>query len=82
MRGDIPAPALRLLNALPVTTHTRPEEPGKRYVPLPIPHGMNNAAPIRYKGKRYDSIAEAKRQLRCGYKAIQRWLDNGDAELV
>ncbi len=27
MKGDIPAPALRLLNALPVTTHVRAEQP-------------------------------------------------------
>ncbi len=72
MRGDIPAPAFRLLNALPVRTHERKTSP----VYL---QGSKNGRAIVIDGTQFPSILRAKKALRVSSDTIYEWLSNGNA---
>lgn len=82
MKGDIPAPAFRLLNALPVRTHEarppylrgqdRRPNPDKRY------GGMG----IRVNGVEYESLSAARRATGSAYKTLHKMVANGEAEYV
>lgn len=73
MKGDLPAPALRLLNALPVRTHER--APFVR-----PPQGSKLGRAITIDGVRYASIKDAKKHLRVCSGTVYDWLENGRAK--
>ena len=90
MRDDLPAPAFRLLTALPVTTHVneraiaRPgpqhrgytkRDPDKRG-PAGIPR------PVQVGRRTFPSITEAKTRLRISPKRLYAMLDSGEAQYV
>ena len=85
MKGDLPAAAFRLLTALPVRTHTQfvPQQRAalRRYLKRAAP-AIGTARPVRYKGRTYASITEAKRKIRCSPSTLYHMLDTGKASYV
>lgn len=83
MTGDIPAAALRLLSSLPVRTHERysPETRARLrayHKRTPDQRGDGTQArPLRYKGRTFKSITEAKTQLHMSPKTLYALLDSG-----
>ena len=83
MKGDICAPAFRLLHSLPVRTHIRPEPvERKSFAPVPVPRGMSQARAIRFRGVTYESIKDARKKLRVSFRTLSKWIAEGSAELV
>ena len=86
MRGDIPAAAFRLLNALPVRTH----EARPRVYMAGQPRGdkpgstgrMTARQALRIKGVEYESISDARVKLKCSFKTLHKKIASGEAELV
>ena len=72
MKGDIPAPAFRLLNALPVRTH-------ERSAIVKVVDNRNGKAVI-IDGVRYESARQAKKALGVGSQTMENWLDTGRAK--
>lgn len=89
MKGDVPAPALRLLNALPVHVH-RAKEPETRYFAVQkrkaagvkLADHDGQPKPILIRGVRYDSIAEARLKLKQSTQTLHRMVELGEAEYV
>lgn len=86
MRGDIPAAAFRLLNALPVRTH----EARQRVYMTGQPRGdkpgstgrMTARQGLRIKGVEYESITDARQKIKCSFKTLHKMIERGEAELV
>lgn len=73
MRGDLPLPAFRLLNALPVRTHER------RSIMASHPQGSKNGRAITIHGIKYPSILSAKKTLHVSSETVYGWLATGKA---
>lgn len=84
MRGDIPAAAFRLLTTLSVRTHCAPE---------PVPRIQIRRNPgdellriakrkVFIRGRLFDSIAEAKKELRMGSQTIRKMVEKGQARFL
>ena len=66
MKGDIPAPALRLMSTAPrVVTHEQ-----RNYASI---QGSKNCKPIKIGGRVYKSINDIKQRLRIGTNKIYEW---------
>lgn len=83
MRGDMHPAALRLLATSNVTTHTRPEPPQREYG-RPRHAGWNvggsyGQRPIRMRGRDFESLTQATKELRLSYGAIYKALASGVA---
>ena len=79
MKGDIPAPAFRLFNALPVRTHERqpavaakPQQNGNRF----------GRRPVIINGVEYDTIRDARNKLGIGYEGFYRMISEGKARYL
>ena len=72
MKGDIPAPALRLMSTAPrVVTHEQ-----RNYSSI---QGSKNQKPILIDGVKYSCINDIKNRLRIGTNKIYEWLRDGKA---
>lgn len=95
MRGDLPAVALRLLQSLPVRTHSATDPaagpggarqmlPGatKRGLPLAYVGKQGRPRPVRVGTTSYASVSEAARKRHVALRTIYDALRNGKAEYV
>ena len=90
MKGDLPAPAFRLLTELPVTTHLNerqvarsgPQHRGytKRAPDKRGPAGLSR--PVQVGRRTFQSITEAKTRLRISPKRLYEMLDSGEARYI
>lgn len=82
MRGDLPQAAFRLMQQLPVHTHTAPETPS-----MPGQHrsmyrdgsGGSNRRGLKIAGREYKSISAAMRDLKIAQRKIYRMIKDGTA---
>lgn len=85
MRGDIHPAAFRLLQQLPVRTHRAPPPPDRAE-----PHrrrkgmgsGGSNKQGIKYRGREFASLRDAKKTLKCSTKTLHSWVKLGIAEFI
>lgn len=85
MRGDLPTVAFRLMQQLPVHTHTAPEPveiPGRGRSAFRDGSGGTNRKAIKIAGREYKSISAAKRDLRIATRTIYFMLEDGRAERI
>lgn len=86
MKGDVPAPALRLLAQLPVRTHTAPDPVTRQYGRPGKGTRANTdqfgSKAVLFRGVVYASVTDALKELRVGYRTLANWIDRGQAEYV
>ena len=86
MKGDICAPAFRLLHSLPVRTHIRAEpesksEAAKRRRAY-AGSGGHNAQPVLVRGQEFSSVSQARKKFKIGKKTIERMIALGEARYI
>ena len=76
MKDDCPAAAQRLMLILPVRTHVRLVRD------LEARESAKNVRPVSVGGARYESLAEASRQLRVSREKIRNMIKNGNGRYL
>ena len=82
MRGDLPAVALKLMQQLPVRTHSAPEPelmPGQHRSMYRDGSGGSNRRGLKIAGREYKSISAAMRDLKIAQRKIYRMIEDGTA---
>lgn len=87
MKNDMPEAAFRLLSTLPVRTHEQDPPPVQRrkYRPRIVTgagRGGNNRYRIIFRGREYQSLAEALKLLKVGKPKLFQWVEEGKAVIL